>query len=86
MIYSVITMQDDDTTVRYVVKDEHTLGYIRGNSQFMEVLAGSVIRGGHDPKNGSVCYRQSSVRPATQGDFDIYRVRVPPGVFSTRVG
>ncbi len=66
--------------VRYVVKNENTLGYIfRGREHTMGVLAGSVIRGGHDPFNGSVAVTPSDkVRTATREDFDSYRVQAPP--------
>ncbi len=62
--------------MKYVVKDEHTLGYLRGDQ--MGVLAGSVMRGGHDWKNGEVHTSGAKIRAATLADFDTYRVQVPP--------
>ena len=43
-----------NTATRYVVKDEHTLGYLQEGSPYMGVLQGSVLKGGHDWKNGPV--------------------------------
>ena len=66
--------------VRYIVVNENTLAYLHGTeSSFAGVLAGSVIRGGHDPKNGVISISpRDAVRPATFADFDAYRVQ-PPG-------
>ena len=62
--------------VRYVVLNEHTLGYIADGSPFMGVLAGKVAGGGYDPKNGPVAIAEErdSIRPATQADFVDFRV------------
>jgi hypothetical protein len=62
--------------VKYVVMNENTLGYIFDTQpKTMGVLAGSVIKGGHDWKNGPVPIRDSdSIRPATKADFDVFRV------------
>lgn len=70
----------ESTGPSYVVKDEHTLGYLYGNSSFMGVLAGSVIKGGHDWKNGPVAILpgHTKLRRATVADFEAFRVRVPP--------
>lgn len=62
---------------RYVVKKEHTLGYIfDGVPHFMGVLASN--KDGHNPNSGSVCYFQDEIRPATRDDFSRFRVVVPP--------
>ena len=64
---------------KYVVKDEHTLGYmIEQMPGFMAVLHGSVLKGGHDWKNGAVHTFGSVIRPATEEDFKEYRVHLPP--------
>lgn len=65
----------------YMVKDEHTLGYSNGSGNSMEVLHGSVFKGGHDWKNGSVYILagHTKLRPATLEDFKTYRVVPPPG-------
>lgn len=68
--------------VRYVVLDEHTLGYIYGAApRFMGVLAGSVLRGGHDWRNGPVSITPGDprIRSATLADFEMFRVVPPPG-------
>lgn len=60
---------------KYVVKNENTLCYRQEGSELLGVLAGSVIRGGHDWKNGAVSVGPSdTLRPATLEDFDAYRV------------
>jgi hypothetical protein len=66
----------DQMTTRYVVLNENTLGYLQDGSMFMGVLAGSVIKGGHDWKNGPVAFNPEidSVRPATLADFKAFRV------------
>lgn len=64
--------------IKYVVKDEHTLGYMEEGSESMGVLHGSVLKGGHDWKNGSVSTFGSKIRPATKEDFKEYRVSPPP--------
>lgn len=73
-------LRDSDIRpVHYVVKDEHTLGYLQDGSNTMSVLAGSVIKGGHNWKNGSVSIFGSQVRRATLADFEAYRVQPPKG-------
>ncbi len=65
--------------IKYVVKEEHTLGYlIEGQPGMMGVLAGSVLKGGHDWKNGPVPYFPEELRPARKEDFEIFRVVLPP--------
>lgn len=62
---------------RYVVKDNHTLGCIyERQPHLMQVLGASVIRGGHDWKNGLVAILPGidNIRPATLSDFDFFRV------------
>lgn len=66
---------------RYVVKDEHTLGFLdETKSPLMGVLAGSALKGGHDPKNGPVAIvpGHTRLRPASEADFDAFRVAIPP--------
>jgi len=61
----------------YVIIDENTLGYVATPSMF-GVLHGSVLRGGHNWRNGPVFAQQTkSVRPATAKDFDDYLVEIP---------
>jgi hypothetical protein len=74
-------MQDVFKTTCFV-KDENTLCYFQGDMPddhgwyFAGVLAGSVLRGGHDPKNGSCVWSRSvdTIRIATKEDFDFFRV------------
>jgi hypothetical protein len=66
-------------SINYVVKDEHTLGYIdERQPSVMGVLAGLVAQGGHDPKNGFVSVSGVSIRDATATDFSAFRVMLPP--------
>lgn len=60
----------------YLVLNGHTLGYRLGGSATLWPLAGSVLRGGHDPKNGPVAIMAGvdTIRPATLADFKAYRV------------
>ena len=60
----------------YVVLNEHTLAYrLPATPNLLGVLAGSVLRGGHNPLNGSVSISERDhLRPATHADFDAYRV------------
>ena len=60
----------------YVVLNEHTLGYLQpATPNLLGVLAGSVLRGGHNPLNGPVYFSERDrIRPATHDDFDAYRV------------
>lgn len=67
--------------VKYVVKDENTLGYLIEGSPFMGVLHGSVLKGGHDWKNGPVSLFGAVTRPATEDDFKAYRVALPCDFF-----
>lgn len=63
--------------MRYVVKNENTLGYLLAtNPPMMGVLAGSVLKGGHNPLNGPVLADPASdnLRPATKADFEAFRV------------
>lgn len=64
----------------YVVKDEHTLGYmVEEHPQLMGVLAGLVRKGGHDPMNGpiTITLGVDQIRNATFEDFNTFRVAVP---------
>ncbi len=62
--------------LKYVVVNENTLGIIRAETpNTLEVLFGSVIKGGYDWKNGPVPISPSDdIRPATKSDFDNFRV------------
>jgi len=62
--------------VKYVVKNEHTLGYIQEGSSLMGVLASN--KDGHHPNGGAVSFFESDIRPATEEDFYKFRVVVPP--------
>lgn len=65
----------------YVVLNENTLGYVQTpNTRFMGILHGSVLRGGHDWRNGNVHVTGGidKLRPATEQDFADYRVECPP--------
>ena len=65
------------TDVKYVVKDESTLGYIHdAQPNYMGVLASN--KNGHHPHGGPVVVLGSDIRPATANDFEFYRVVVPP--------
>lgn len=60
---------------KYIVKNESTLCYRQEGSHFVGVLAGSVLRGGHNPLYGPVCISPNdTVRPATLADFEFFRV------------
>lgn len=66
--------------VKYVVMDEHTLGYLQAEMPgWMGVLHGSVLKGGFDWKNGQVPIVPgiTRLRPATKEDFAEYRVCLP---------
>jgi hypothetical protein len=67
---------DSEIQAKYVVLDENTLCYrIPGMSTMLGVLAGSVIRGGHNPINGPVSILPgANMREATLKDFDFFRV------------
>lgn len=64
------------SNTKYVVLNENTLCYrIDGQDYHLGVLAGSVIRGGHDWKNGPVAVGPlDTLRPATAEDFEFFRV------------
>lgn len=61
----------------YFVMNENTLGYINPiQPDAFCILHGSVLKGGHNWKNGPVTVSPLDVlRPATLSDFDEYRVR-----------
>lgn len=65
---------------KYVVKDEHTLGYLytppNWSSPLMSVLGSDVH--GHSPLNGSVSVFGAKLRPANLSDFERFRVLTPP--------
>lgn len=60
----------------YVVMNENALGLIRDDRpNWLEVLAGSVLKGGPNPMDGpKPIGGLDVVRPATQADFDAFRV------------
>lgn len=64
----------------YVVKDEHTLGYLytppNWSLPLMGVLASDMH--GHNPINGDVSAFGANLRPATLEDFERFRVVTPP--------
>lgn len=64
----------------YVVKAEHTLGYICGWHS-MGWLAALIRRGGNpDPLQGTIAFSPDEIRPATPEDFDAFRVMRPPSM------
>jgi hypothetical protein len=66
--------------IQYVVLNEHTIGVLRKNNSFnlMEVLACSVLKGGHHWFNGPVTVSGAKLRPATASDFEFFRLSPPP--------
>lgn len=62
--------------VIYIVVNENTLAYADdSNSSLVGVLAGSVAKGGYNPKDGPISIsRLDHVRLASVGDFNSYRV------------
>jgi hypothetical protein len=70
--------------VSYVVKDEHTLGYIfDAQPGLMGVLSSN--KHGHHPHGGPVSIFGAQIRPATVEDFATFRVVVPPDFKSEQV-
>ncbi len=58
---------------KYIVVNENTLCYKVEDSQFVGGLAGSVVRGGHDPKNGTIALSPlDKIRDATLEDFEFF--------------
>lgn len=70
------------TNPRYVVMNEHTLGYIYAEQpDTLCVLHGSVLKGGRDWKNGPALITPlDEVRDATLKDFSEYRCVPPPSM------
>ena len=61
--------------MKYIVINENTLGYRIEGSPFIGVLAGSVLRGGSNPINGTISLSSLDlVRDATLSDFEFFRV------------
>lgn len=60
----------------YYVKNENTLGYIYSEQpEFFNILAGKPQLGGDNWMDGFVAHGSSDkLRPATQADFDYFRV------------
>ena len=71
-----MTLNFRTVKLEYVVVNENTLGIIReGYPNTLEVLAGSVIRGGYNPMNGPIgITKNDNIRPATYEDFDTFRL------------
>jgi hypothetical protein len=68
---------------RYVVMDEHTLGYLIPEMPgYIGVLMCSVLKGGDGPMHGNaiITLGRTQVRQATSEDFTSFRV-VPPACF-----
>lgn len=67
-------------SIRYVVVNENTLGYIQRETVpgwfSLGVLAGLVRKGGPDPMNGpvSISNETDNIRDATEQDFKDFRV------------
>lgn len=69
--------------VRYLVHNESTLCYSMPGTMFLNVLHGSVIRGGRDWKNGPfLSCHSDQLRGATKQDFATYRCQPPKGLFA----
>jgi hypothetical protein len=66
--------------VRYIVINEHTLGYLQPpESKFAGILRGSIIKGGDTVQtNGVIVLSNHTVRDATRADFEEYHVTCPP--------
>ena len=64
-------------TTQYIVKNEHTLGFIVSDME-MQILAGNPLLGGHCWRDGTAAFLKNDIRPATRADFDKFRVMVPP--------
>jgi hypothetical protein len=65
---------------KYVVMDEHTLGYLLEETpNYIGVLAGSVLRGGRNPLDGPAIVTPglTRLRPATETDFEFFRHVLP---------
>jgi len=65
--------------MKYVVLNENTLGYLFEYKTLLMlgVLAGSVLKGGFDWKNGPIIIGEldkKNLRSATQKDFNFFRV------------
>ena len=67
---------DGADCVTYIVVNESTLCYRQEGTTFVGgVLAGSVLRGGHDWKDGPILLASSDhIRAATEEDFGAFRV------------
>ena len=78
-------------TIRYVVLDEHTLGYLHmpldeakeSVGALMGVLHSSILKGGHHQR-GAVSPFGRTLRLATREDFADFRVQVSPDFVSPR--
>ncbi|MFA7483909.1 MAG: hypothetical protein WC314_25670 [Vulcanimicrobiota bacterium] len=74
---ALYSQKDEPGEVRsgYVVMNENTLGYLTPVPFQLGVLAGSMLKGGHDPLNGVALITPSDrLRPAKKADFDTFRV------------
>ena len=64
-------------TTQYIVKGEHTLGFIVSEME-MQILAGNPLLGGHCWMDGTAAYLKNDIRQATKADFIKFRVMIPP--------
>jgi hypothetical protein len=62
-------------SIRIVVYCEHTIGFIRHGSRYIEILHTSVLRGSSlNPHSSSPVVDESKCRHATLKDFEEFRV------------
>lgn len=74
------TQSQPTKRTKYVVMDEHTLGYLMDEMpNYIGVLAGSVLRGGRNPLYGNAIITpgRTCLRPATEIDFEFFRHVLP---------
>lgn len=70
---------------QYYVLNENTLCYQQEGSRLLGVLHGSVLKGGHDWRNGPVIpCRSDNIRTATLADFAEYRCQPPKDFAETQ--
>lgn len=62
--------------IDYVVLDEASLGYLQ--EPMSPTTTFWPLAGCHDGKNGGVAAFGGEIRPATEADFERFRVTVPP--------
>jgi hypothetical protein len=66
----------EDTRIKLVVIDNHTLGFIFPGSRVASILHASVLRGAtnYGLLAAPICHKGKEVRLATEKDFDDFRV------------